>query len=57
EWGLMPQMKIQGRTVGGQMGMLLTGSSAKSMDLKRTTGELMPLAVRMGTHATNEDPR
>ncbi|BAS30304.1 polyprotein [Norovirus Hu/GII.4/Ehime5/2011/JP] len=37
--GTHATMKIQGRTVGGQMGMLLTGSNAKSMDLGTTPGD------------------
>ncbi|AAX32879.2 RNA-dependent RNA polymerase [Norovirus swine/GII/OH-QW125/03/US] len=37
--GTHATMKIQGRTVGGQMGMLLTGSNAKNMDLGTTPGD------------------
>ena len=37
--GTHATMRIQGRTVGGQMGMLLTGSNAKSMDLGTTPGD------------------
>lgn len=37
--GTQATMKIQGRTVGGQMGMLLTGANAKNMDLGTTPGD------------------
>nr|AZJ17759.1 nonstructural polyprotein [Norovirus GII.4] len=37
--GTHATMKIQGRMVGGQMGMLLTGSNAKGMDLGTTPGD------------------
>nr|WMY97775.1 nonstructural polyprotein [Norovirus GII] len=37
--GTHASMKIQGRTVGGQMGMLLTGANAKNMDLGTGPGD------------------
>nr|QLC45976.1 nonstructural polyprotein [Norovirus GIX] len=37
--GTHASMKIQGRTVGGQMGMLLTGANAKNMDLGTNPGD------------------
>nr|BAF38402.1 polyprotein [Norwalk-like virus] len=37
--GTHATMKIQGRTIGGQMGMLLTGANAKNMDLGTSPGD------------------
>nr|YP_009701452.1 Pro [Norovirus GII] len=37
--GTHATMKIQGRMIGGQMGMLLTGSNAKNMDLGTVPGD------------------
>nr|YP_009684410.1 Pro [Norovirus dog/GVI.1/HKU_Ca026F/2007/HKG] len=32
-------MKVQGKVIGGQLGMLLTGANAKNMDLGTTPGD------------------
>ncbi|APA31972.1 nonstructural polyprotein [Norovirus GIV] len=37
--GTQATMKIQGKVVSGQLGMLLTGSNAKNMDLGTTPGD------------------